>query len=252
MGEDNDVRKPSKLQLGLCDWWDEFWRWAAKETGGRFNVVVNGDAIDGVHHRAVTQWTHNIDVQRAAAVKLLSPIRDRAHRFFMVRGTEAHVGPSACDEEGIARELKADRPSGRGPYSHWQLFYSADSSLIHFAHHMPTSLSPFTKSSGLQREIVYGYTHSGRLRLPAPNLYVRSHKHECGVVGEPIRDKRGETNMAFAWSTSPWQLGTSYMQKYPRGGAVPEIGGLLIKFGDEGCYAKPWTRWLDRPRGVVA
>lgn len=245
--------QPSQLQLKLCDWWDEFWAWVEKETGGGYNVVVNGDSIDGVHHRAVSQWTHNTDVQRAAAVQLLRPVRERAHRMFMTDGTEAHVGPSSSDEESIARELKTDRPSGRGPHSLAQLFYSCgDDSLIHFAHHMPTSLSPFTKSSGLQKEIIYGYTHSGRLRLQAPNLYVRSHRHECGVVGEPIRAKSGTTQMAFAWCTSPWQLMGPYMNKFPRGGAVSEIGGLLIKFGDEGAYCKPWVRWVDRPAPYIA
>jgi hypothetical protein len=238
---------PSHLQESLHDWWDEFWAWAEKETGGRFNVVVNGDAIDGVHHGAVSQWTQNLDHQRGACVELLKPIRERANKLFIIRGTQAHVGQSANDEESIARELKADRIGGKGPFSHWQLFYWCGDALVHFAHHISTSMSPFAKSSGLQRELALGYLHSGRWKDRAPDVYVRSHRHECSVVGEP-----SESGMTWCWVTPPWQLTTPYMHKHPRGGAMPEVGGLILKLGDNGIYGKPWIRRVSRPEGVRA
>lgn len=245
--DNGNHKPPSPMQQKLHAWWEEFWAWADKETGGNYNVVVNGDAIDGVHHNSVSQWSHNLDHQRGAAVELLRPIRERAKKLFIIRGTEAHTGQSACNEESIARELKADRISRDGTYSHWQLFYHHDDLLVHFAHEIGVSMSPFSKSSALQRELVYGYINSGRWGDKPPDVYVRSHKHECSVVGEP-----SESGMTWCWVTSPWQLGTPYMQKKPRGGAMPEVGGLILKFGDNGCYGKPWTRKLSRPEGYVA
>lgn len=245
VSDNGNPKPPSQIQNKLHEWWKEFWSWADRETGGKYNVVVNGDAIDGVHHGSVSQWSHNKDHQRGAAVQLLMPVRERASQLWIVRGTAAHVGESGCDEETIARELKADRIGGRGSFSHWQLFYGCDDYLVHFAHHISTSMSPFAKSSGLQREMALGYMNSGRWKDKPPDVYVRSHRHECSVVGEP-----SESGMTWCWVTPPWQLTTPYMHKHPRGGAMPEVGGLLLKFGDEGVYGKPWIRRVSRPEEV--
>ena len=57
--------QPSPLQGKLWAMWREFWdEWvpvATKNEG--FILVVNGDAIDGVHHNSVTQISHNITDQ---------------------------------------------------------------------------------------------------------------------------------------------------------------------------------------------
>jgi hypothetical protein len=42
------------------------------------------------------------------------------------------------------------------------------------------------------------------------------------------------------------------MHGKPRGGAMPEVGGIIIKFGDNGPFAKPWVRRIERPAEVIA
>jgi len=237
---------PSKLQRVLCDWWDEAWAWVDRETGGEFDVVVNGDLIEGVHHRATTPWSANIGVQRACCEHLLQPIRERARRLYVIRGTEAHVGQSGEDDEAIAKTIKADRPNGSGNYSNWEMFYRmGDGALAHFAHHISTSSSPFSETSALLREQVGGYVEAGRWGDEPASVYVRSHRHICSGIWHPSR--HGITSTV---TTPAWQLKTPYVHKISARMSQPQIGLVLLLVGDNGPYVKPWVRHIERPEEV--
>src|SRR5262249_17336948 len=106
--DDGGEYHPSKLQLKLWDYWEEFWGEFVPSVvrDEPFPVVHNGDAIDGVHHQAVHQWTHNLEDQSKHAEKILAPVVDLCEgRYFHIRGTEAHVGKSGQEEERLARKL---------------------------------------------------------------------------------------------------------------------------------------------------
>jgi len=88
----------------------EFWdSWVPCVTHGEpFAVVVNGDVIEGVHHRATSQISHNLEDQCQIAYDVFAPILDRCDgRFFMIRGTPAHVGEQGVYEERLAKQLGA-------------------------------------------------------------------------------------------------------------------------------------------------
>ena len=236
--------RPSRLQAKLFGWWEEFWQWADRETAGDFDVVVNGDLIDGVHHEAVTPWTLNLDVQRQAAVSLLLPVRRKAKRFFVVRGTETHVGKSGQHEEAIARDLHAEK-SPDGTFSHWEMYFRLGSHLVHLAHHIGVTSSPFAESGALNREMVSGYVESGRFRQEPPAVYIRSHRHTCAVFSHP--SSHGMTTSA---TTPAWQLKTPYIHRTAARMQQPQIGGLLVMAGDNSPYVKPWVRTVERPREI--
>jgi hypothetical protein len=63
---------PSKLQRSVWQWWEEFWgEWVPRVTRGEpYDVVLNGDAIEGVHHNATTPISHNIGEQIKLAEKV--------------------------------------------------------------------------------------------------------------------------------------------------------------------------------------
>lgn len=239
--------KPSPIQLKLSDMWDEYWAWVDKETLGEpYGVVVNGDAVEGVHHGSVTQWTHNLDDQVRCAKTLLHPIAEKAQgRFWMVRGTEAHVGKSAQQEEALARELGAV-PNGDKQYAHWQLWLRMGRHLIHFAHHISSTTSPFAESSGLQRELVSGYVEAGRWGDEPPAMYVRSHRHFSSEVREP--SEHGVTSVIV---TPAWQLKTPFGHKIAGRMRQPQIGGILICVGDNGPYVKSKVWRIERPKEVI-
>jgi hypothetical protein len=236
--------KDTSVQRAMGEWWGEFWDWVHKETGGHFDVCVNGDLIDGLHHENATHWTANLDVQRQAAVALLAPIRDRARRFFVVRGTETHVGKSGQHEEAIARELDAFKSDG-GTSSHWEIYYRLGKHLVHLAHHVGTSSSPFAESGALNREMVAGYVESGRWGDEPPAMFVRSHRHTCAGFWHPSRHGRSEVV-----TTPAWQLKVPYAYRSGFRMARPHVGGIIIVAGDNAPYCKVWTRSVERPREV--
>jgi hypothetical protein len=108
--DEGGIYNQNRVQKTTWAWWEEFWRVHVPEmtNGLPYCVIVNGDTIDGVHHRATHQITHNLADQSAIALEILRPVVSLCEgRFYMLRGTEAHVGPSGVEEERIARELGA-------------------------------------------------------------------------------------------------------------------------------------------------
>ena len=239
---DNGVHYfPSPMQQKLHDRWENgFWPWVEKETGGRYNVLVNGDLIDGVHHSAVTQWSQHLLDQRRACIELLKPIRARANRFIVVRGTESHVGQSGQHDEAIAEALDAER-SPSGTYSHWEVYLRLGGGLVHIAHHIAATSSPFAKSSALQRQIALSYVNSGRWGDEPPVMFVRSHRHQCSWVGEPCKQ-----GIVTCLVLPAWQLKTPYVHRLALM-QEPEYGGAILFSGDNGVYHKPWVERVERP-----
>jgi len=247
--DEGNHRNPGRLQRKLGAWWDEFWKWVEVETQGDYDVCVNGDLIDGMHHENTTHWTANMDTQRQACVQLLRPVRERAQRFLVVRGTETHTGKSGQHEEAIARELNAEK-SREGTCSHWELYYRMGRYLVHLTHHIGTTSSPFAESGALNREMVSGYVQSGRSGKTAPDVYVRSHRHTCAVFSHPSERDDDPIRMSTSISTPSWQLKTPYLHRTAARMQQPQIGGVLIIAGHNTVYAKPWTRFIERPGEV--
>lgn len=235
---------PSPLQEKLYDRWENgFWPWVREQCPDGFNVIVNGDLVDGVHHQTVTQWSHNLLDQRRACVELLRPVREAAKRFLVVRGTESHVGQSGQHDEAIASVLGSEK-SASGTSSHWEVFLRFGGKLVHVAHHIGATTSPFAKSSALQRQIALSYVNSGRWGDEPPVMFVRSHRHQCSWVGEPCSH-----GIVTCIVTPAWQLKTPYVHRMSLM-AEPEYGGIILFAGDNGVYAKPWCERIERPKEV--
>ena len=101
--------------------WREFWdEWVPEVSRGEpFDLVHNGDVIDGVHHRSTTQISHNIQDQLLIAEKVMRPEVERCKRsggtYNHIRGTSAHVGESGIYEEQLAEKLGA-KPNDLGQH----------------------------------------------------------------------------------------------------------------------------------------
>lgn len=240
---------PSRFQKVVYGWWREFWdEFVPHATKGEpFAVVVNGDATDGVHHKSTTQVSHNMEDQRSIARKLLEPVVEACGgRFYMVRGTEAHVGPSAEHEEALARSLGAlATPDSAGARSHYELVLELAARRIHFTHHIATSHSPFTRTSALLREIVNHYVEAGKWGDRPYSMLVRSHRHQHDKVSQSA--SFGEVTGV---TTHAWQLKTPYVYKITARMQQPEIGGLVIRLADDELFVRAFSRRPEPPRGV--
>lgn len=239
---------PSPFQLKLYAMWREFWdEWVPfavrKE---RYCIVVNGDAVEGVHHHATTPISHNIGDQCRVALDLLAPESEKAKGgLYMVRGTEAHVGISAQTEEGMAKNLGAI-PNEDGQYCRWDLWKAiGDSKLVHFLHHIGTTSSAAYESTAVYKELTESYVEAARWRLQPPDIVVRSHRHRSIEIKIPVGTINGQTSEASAIVTPAWQGKTPHVWRIPGGRiSTPQFGGICVRYSDDGvlyCTSRVWT-----------
>lgn len=242
--------KHNKYQRKVWNWWIEFWRvWVPKVTRGEpYCVVVNGDAMDGRHHNSVTQISQNLADQKKIAKSILDPIVEMCNgEFYMVRGTEVHVGRSGENEETLAEQLGAI-PDEVGNYSRFELWLKVGSCLAHIMHHIGTTGSTAYETTALMKEFAESCTEAAKWGFEAPNVVVRSHRHRHSEVKVPAKDVYG-----ICFTTAGWQLKTPFVYKIPGGRiTTPQFGGSLIRQGDEEFYTRHFTRTLPRTKPEIA
>lgn len=243
--DDGSRVMPSPLQLKLWAYWREFWdEWVPQVTHGEpFDVVHNGDAIDGVHHGATNQWSHNMGDQKRHAEMILRPVVEACEgRYWHIRGTEAHVGKSGTEEEQLARSLGAVR-GPNGNHARWELWKKIDAHLVHFTHHIGTTASAAHETSAVNAEMASLFNEAGRWGHKPPQIIVRSHRHRCSEVRLPA-----QWGYATAFVTPAWQLKTPFVFKIAGGrNTTPQIGGSLIRLGDEELHTRHMVWDIGRP-----
>ena len=237
--------RPSMGQEAVYHAWLEFWEeWVPMVTKGEeYVVVLNGDAIDGVHHKSVTQITHNVQKQRELAYQILKKrITDNKAcvKYYHLRGTEAHVGPSGQDEEALARDLGAIPDEETGNYARWDMWLRThNKALLHFSHHIGTTASSSYESTAVYKEMVEAFNEAGRWREEPPDVIIRSHRHRqfMTVIGTA-------KGMGIVIVTPGWQLKTPFVYRLASGrSGTPQIGGYVIRTGDEDDVYARFKLW---------
>lgn len=237
---------PSKLQLTLWAWWEEFWgEFVPRVTHGEpFAILHNGDAIDGKHHESCTQISQNIEDQVELAYRILRPVVDACEgRYYHVRGTEAHVGKSGQAEESLAKRLGAI-PNDEGQYARWELWKMVGDGLVHASHHIGTTGSNHYESTAVHKELVESFTEAGRWEQRPPDIILRSHRHRD--IKTEVPTKRGR---AIAQVTPGWQGKTPFAYRIAGGRqALPQFGGVIVRMGGEELHTRPFTKCVERGR----
>lgn len=218
--DDGGFFDPSELQQKVWALWEDFWDFVYKQIGNEpFVLVHNGDILDGQNKgRTTALTTFNLTVQSRLAVEILGPHAKKAKRYFQIRGTEAHAGISAQEEEAVACALGAEQDE-QGNYSRWELWMKFGVELIHFAHHISSTVSTAYESSAPMREMVSAFVEAGQHKLRAPSFIVRSHRHRFIQISAPG---------GKIVTTPAWQLKTPFTHRIDRTRA-PQLGGLLIR-----------------------
>lgn len=227
--DDGGMYYPSKLQRKLWIMWLDFWSWVYQQIDGEpFILVHNGDIIDGRHHQTTTLSSHNLTIQSRLAVTALQTHVGRAAQYYQIRGTEAHAGQSAEEEEAIAAALGAVLDPETGQYSRWELWIRLGDELIHLAHHIGTTSSTAYESSAPMRELVAAFVEAGQWRGKPPTILIRSHRHRYCEVKVPG---------ARIVVTPGFQAKTPFVYKLDRMRA-PQFGGLLIQKDKDGVHVR--------------
>jgi len=244
--DDGAVYKHTPLQADIWKRWECFWNvWVPVVTKGEpYGIVINGDALDGVHHGAVTQITNNLTDQAKIAKACISPLigaeNKMCHFYYHLRGTEAHVGASGQMEERLAEELEAEQDED-GRYARWELKIEIGTGLVHITHHIGTA-SPTT----VYKELQEAFMEAARWGNQCPDVICRSHVHRH--IEARIQTNRG---FATSFTTPGWQAKTPFVYRLAGGRqTLPQIGGCIIRAGDEDHVYTRYKLWNLRGPSV--
>lgn len=248
--DDGGTYSPSKFQAKLYGMWREFFDvWLPEVTRGEaYDLLHNGDAIDGVHHASTSQITHNFEDQLRIAEALMEPevrrCKSLGGTYYHIRGTSAHVGQSSVYEEMLAKRLGA-KPNGQGQYARYDLWKRVGGTggpLVHALHHIGTTSSAAHEASAVNAELSASYVEAARWNREPPDYIVRSHRHRSIAV-----DMDSAKGYAAAIVTPAWQGKTPYVWKLAGARlSEPQVGGICIRRGDEEHYYRRKVWSFDR------
>lgn len=248
--DDGGFYTASEFQEQMWALWREFWdEWVPTVTRGEpYDICHNGDVIEGVHHHATTQVSHNINDQKRIAVAAIRREVERCKKtggtYYHIRGTAAHVGQSSIFEDEVAEALGA-KPNGQGQFARydlWKRVGDRNGALVHLLHHIGTTSSAAHESSAVNAELTAEYVEAARWHREPPDFVVRSHRHRSIAV-----DLNSAKGYAAGIVTPAWQGKTPFAWKVP-GARIsePQFGGIVIRQGDEESYYRRRVFSLDR------
>jgi hypothetical protein len=230
--DDGGRYKASKAQCWLWGNHLDFWQTVERirdAERARLICGFNGDMTEGEHHGSTQVLSGNPTAQAMVVNEVMrAPLALGPDALLFIRGTEAHVGKSACAEERIADGLRRDkRPvisdDETGNASHWHKKLEIDGVRLDWAHHGRVGTRPWTKPNvvaNLAAEIFYDHAKDGE---PHPHIAIRSHMHQFVDTGtiHPVR----------VIQTPAWQLATAFIHRIAPG-KLADIGGVILLIKD--------------------
>lgn len=205
---------PNPIQEWIWSQWLEF-RIHLKEKlhGRRWGLVLNGDLIDGVHHKT-TQVIHpDVGIHIRTAIEVLDPLAKEAVYTYVVRGTESHVGTS---ESTIGKVIGA-LPVGKEHSAHHWLI-DVNGCLVSAKHHIGSTARTWTRATALGASLANERLEAANGGRRLPNVILRAHRHVPGLYKDP-------SGMIVV--TPAWQALTSYGWKVVPD-AIPWVGGVIL------------------------
>lgn len=206
--EQNDFQK----WLWECwvDLWDEWMPTVAK----RYLFCVNGDLVDGVHHRTKEIVSQEpADHVELACQALELPMRG-AERLFITEGTESHTHNM---EHAIGARLDAVKnESGRRSFKSLHLEVNGCPGVIR--HHITTTSRPYLEGSAMSIHMGVERLEASRVGHKVPLWFARAHRHKHGMFND------GNGLMVI---TGPWQGLTRYARKVVPG-ALPQPSCVVL------------------------
>lgn len=169
----------NKFQQWLWECWCDAMKWTDKIVGkDPFEVVLNGDLVDGIHHRTLQVMTPDVGDQSEAVRQVLDPLAKRAAKLHVVKGTEVHT---RNDEVRLGAHLGASKCRATGQSAHDSLDLECSGILYNFAHHISATARSYLEASA--HSIALGNISHSRARSgkPVPRIICRGHRHRHGI-----------------------------------------------------------------------
>ena len=138
----------------------------------KFNLLINGDVIEGIHHRSPevisTYWEEHL----AIAEECLAPVAKKANETYVVKGTECHtleLENTLADRlgavEGVAKEK-------------W--LFEMCGNLIDATHHISATGRSYLEGSALSIFMGNARQSYARAGHRVPEIFIRAHRHTPG------------------------------------------------------------------------
>ena len=171
---------PNELQRWFWACYQDALIWLDRMTAGApMGLVLNGDLIEGDHHRTDQIIGRNLSDHIACAEATLRPLTKRASRLFLTRGTECHVGDS---EAALGKILGAEKNPETGRHAFDRLTLDICGVRLVARHHITTTSRPWLESNGLGAELGSEQLNAVRNGEPMPRILCCAHRHVGGHV----------------------------------------------------------------------
>lgn len=192
----------NRFQQLLWEHWKDCQSWITRVIGDSpFELVLNGDLVDGKHHQTTQIMSADSADQLPAVLQVLGPLAERAKATYLTKGTECHT---RNDELYIGKQLKAVKDPSTGQHAWDRLELEFNGLVFAASHHTPTASRPYLEAS--QHSIQLGAEIMERVRngLAPPRIIARAHRHVPGVWND---------GRLISIVTGAWQGLTRYGRK---------------------------------------
>lgn len=237
--DDGGEYHASKAQRWLWERWQAYWEQVEqtrRRLGAHLIQVFNGDLTEGDHHKTTQILSGNPTAQAAVVNAVMKvPLALKPDGIVGIRGTEAHVGPSAAFEERIFLGLKKDGWPVRvdedtGNASHWHWTFEHQGVRLDIAHHGKFGSRPSTKMNTVVALAFDIFTRAAIDGRAYPHLAVRSHMHQFGDTGSSYPTRLIQM--------PAWQLATAYIHRL-NPGAIADVGGIIVTIDNGQLTVEP-------------
>lgn len=168
------------IQAFYWEAWKRANAWLAELVGDDpFLLVLNGDLIEGVHHRSTEIISANSSDHVDLAAEILLPLAKRAAKTFLTRGTECHTGDS---ERALGEILGGQLNEDTGSRVFDRLELRVCGCNFVARHHVSTTSRPWLESNGLGLELASEQLNAARSGDQVPNVLAVAHRHVGGHV----------------------------------------------------------------------
>ena len=199
--EDTSVNQ-NPVQRWLWSCWQDTQKWIDVTSKGRpYGLVINGDLIEGNHHRTTQIISPDIGDHIEAALQVLRPLVSKAAATFIVRGTECHTGNA---EIAIGRALKCRVNPDNGLPIWDRLTLDVKGIRYVFRHHIGTTMRRGLAATQLSVNLAEEQLEAANADEKIPRVLVCSHRHKYGQY----QDDGG-----ICVVTPPWQGLTRFAHK---------------------------------------
>ncbi len=205
---------PNPIQEWIWDRWVAFRTHIHERLGGRrWGFVINGDIIEGNHHRTLELIHPDVGIHVRTAIEILEPVAKDAAHAYVVRGTECHVGTA---ENGIGAALGSVTAGTSHSAHHWTV--TVNGCVCSFKHHIGSTARTWTRATALGASLANERLEALNAHRTVPSVVCRAHRHVPGMYKEPG---------ACLVVTPSWQALTSHGWKAVPD-AIPWVGGVIL------------------------